>query len=112
MRYGLLITLFLVVLLSSCRDDRDHIVGRWYHDDLWFEFYDDDTYDGGRDFITEIKHMKYEMLMDKHELYMYTNNRQQSFYLTYKFITKDTLILHNKIDITRTPVMYVREKKK
>lgn len=111
MRNWILVGIAFLTFLSSCRDDRDRLVGRWYNEDYWFEFYDDDTYDGGRDFLTEISHMKYEMLMKKHELYMYTNNRQQSYYLSYKFITDDTLILHNKIDITRTPVTYVRKKK-
>jgi hypothetical protein len=101
-----------VIFFSSCKKhDEETLIGKWECDQEWFEFFPDNTYNGGKSIITEFKKYKYIMSPSEHALNLYTNDGSHTFYCTYEFKGKDTLALINSLDKRKIPAIYIRTKK-
>ncbi len=84
------------------------IVGKWQNEMDWFEYFENGTYDSGKDFLTIVQGYQYSIDENKHELNMYTNQSDKSYYLKYKFIGEDTLSVRNSLSTDTTMIKFYR----
>jgi hypothetical protein len=99
----------LLILFSACKkSDKKMIVGKWQNEMDWFEYFENGTYDSGKDFLTIVQGYQYSIDENKHELNMYTNNTDKSYYLKYKFIGEDTLSVRNSLSTDTTMIKFYR----
>jgi hypothetical protein len=99
----------LLILFSACKkSDKKMIVGKWQNEMDWFEYFENGTYDSGKDFLTIVQGYQYSIDENKHELNMYTNNSDKSYYLKYKFIGEDTLSVRNSLSTDTTMIKFYR----
>lgn len=99
----------LLILFSACKkSDKKMIVGKWQNEMDWFEYFENGTYDSGKDFLTIVQGYRYSIDENKHELNMYTNNTDKSYYLKYKFIGNDTLSVRNSLSTDTTMIKFYR----
>lgn len=102
----------LLLLMLGCKiSDEKKIIGKWQSDDEWYEYLDDYTYNSGRAYITMVKGFKYTLDMDKKELTMYTDDKNQTYYLQYQFKGNDTLMLNNVLNTQAHFATFYRVKK-
>jgi hypothetical protein len=85
-------------LVACGKSDEKKMIGKWQSDDVWYEYLDNKTYNSGRSIITMIKGFKYSINEEKHELTMYTDDANQTYYLQYQFKDNDTLLLNNVLN--------------
>ena len=99
----------LLILFSACKkSDKKMIVGKWQNEMDWFEYFENGTYDSGKDFLTIVQGYQYSIDENKHELNMYTNQSDKSYYLKYKFIGEDTLSVRNSLSTDTTMIKFYR----
>lgn len=99
----------LLILFSACKkSDKKMIVGKWQNEMDWFEYFENGTYDSGKDFLTIVQGYQYSIDENKHELNMYTNQSDKSYYLKYKFIGNDTLSVRNSLSTDTTMIKFYR----
>jgi len=84
------------------------IVGKWQNEMDWFEYFDNGKYDSGKDFLTIVQGYQYSIDENKHELNMYTNKSDKSYYLKYKFLGEDTLAVRNSLSTDTTMIKFYR----
>jgi hypothetical protein len=102
--------ILMTVFLSSCKpNDKDLIVGKWQSENDWFIYKNDSTYSSGKFMITMVDHFKYTIDADAHELNMYTNEKDKTFYLKYKFCGNDTLAVRNVMSKDTSWVLFQRK---
>lgn len=113
MKYPIRIYLWIlfVTILSSCHTSDDKLlIGKWQSDQDWYEYRADHTYDGGKSVITLVKNFKYSIDPQTHELNMYTDDKNRTYYLIYEFAGKDTLMVRNRMSSNKTMVAFYRVK--
>jgi hypothetical protein len=99
----------LLILFSACKkSDKKMIVGKWQNEMDWFEYFENGTYDSGKDFLTLLQGYQYSIDEKKNELNMYTNNTDKSYYLKYKFIGNDTLSVRNSLSTDTNMIKFYR----
>jgi hypothetical protein len=99
----------LLILFSACKkSDKKMIVGKWQNEMDWFEYFENGTYDSGKDFLTIVQGYQYSIDENKHELNMYTNQSDKSYYLKYNFIGEDTLSVRNSLSTDTTMIKFYR----
>jgi hypothetical protein len=99
----------LLILFSACKkSDKKMIVGKWQNEMDWYEYFENGTYDSGKDFLTIVQGYQYSIDENKHELNMYTNQSDKSYYLKYKFIGEDTLSVRNSLSTDTTMIKFYR----
>lgn len=109
MRLGIL--LGIILFFSACGSkDKEHIIGKWYSEDYWFEFHDETKYSGGRGPIVSQKEQEYSLETGEKKLTFYTDKESESYYLKYELLLPDTLILTNSMNSTSVPARYKRKK--
>lgn len=108
MKYGML--LFGMIWLFSCSQpkDKDLILGKWQSDQDWFEYKENMKYSAGKMMMTMVQDYTYAIDEKAKELTMYTNEANQTYYLIYRFIGKDTLAVRNRLNTDTTMVRFVR----
>jgi hypothetical protein len=108
---GIWILFFGICVLTSCQpNDSKLIIGKWQSEQDWFLYKADSTYDSGKFGITMVKNFKYTIDANTHELNMYTDKQDKSFYLKYKFMGHDTLAVRNSMSSDTTWVIFERQK--
>ncbi len=113
----LFLGMFILTLgLYACKPQSDSkkIIGKWQSDDDWFEYFENNSYNSGRAYIEMVKGFKYSIDEQKKELNMYTDDKNQTYYLEYEFVGNDTLRLNNILNTkTHFATFYrVKDKKK
>ena len=99
----------LLIFFSACKkSDKKMIVGKWQNEMDWFEYFENGTYDSGKDFLTLLQGYQYSIDEKKNELNMYTNNPDKSYYLKYKFIGNDTLSVRNSLSTDTNMIKFYR----
>lgn len=99
----------LLILFSACKkSDKKTIVGKWQNEMDWFEYFENGTYDSGKDFLTLLQGYQYSIDEKRNELNMYTNNTDKSYYLKYKFIGNDTLSVRNSLSTDTNMIKFYR----
>jgi hypothetical protein len=106
-RTGLL--LFICSSLLACKKpDNEKIIGRWQNDRDWFDYKNDNTYSSGKDDIKMVDHFKYALDPNRHELNMYTDQSNTTYYLIYEFKGDDTLAVRNAMSTVKTMIYFTR----
>lgn len=85
-------------------------MGKWQSDRDWFDFHQNMTYDSGKDDIKMVRSFRYTMDPSTHELNLYTDDSNSTYYLIYEFKGKDTLSVRNALSTTKTMIPFVRVK--
>lgn len=99
----------LLILFSACKkSDKKTIVGKWQNEMDWYEYFENGTYDSGKDYLTLLQGYQYSIDEKKNELNMYTNNPDKSYYLKYKFIGNDTLSVRNSLSTDTNMIKFYR----
>ncbi|MBL7764643.1 MAG: hypothetical protein JNJ58_00995 [Chitinophagaceae bacterium] len=103
--------IFTLFILSACQpSDENLLVGKWQSDQDWYEYRADHTYDGGKSVVTLVKNFKYSIDPKAHELNMYTDDKNRTYYLIYEFAGTDTLLVRNRMSSNETMVAFYRVK--
>ena len=101
--------LFICSSFVSCKKtDEEKIVGRWQNDRDWFEYKKDKTYSSGKEDIKMVDHFKYMIDPERHELNMYTDEKNSTYYLIYEFKGDDTLAVRNAMSTVKTMINFTR----
>lgn len=100
----------IILFLACSKPDRKKIIGKWQNEQDWFEYKEDGTYDSGKDFMKLVNGYKYSIDEKKHELTMYTNKEDKSYYLVYEFIGNDTLSVRNILSTNTKMINFFRLK--
>lgn len=109
-RWNYILVLGLFVVLSACgKKDKERLIGKWQCDQVWFEFFPNNTYNGGTSILTEIKGYSYSLDEKDHSLNLYTKEDNNTHYLSYTFKGNDTLILSNKLNSALHEITYIRK---
>ena len=85
MRLSIFILLSFFLIACNSNNDKEHIIGKWYSEDFWFEFHNDATYSGGRGPIVSQKKAPYALQTDEKLLTFYTDDEDESYYLKIYF---------------------------
>lgn len=102
----------ICILFFSCKqNDQQLLIGKWQSDDVWYEYFEDNTYNSGRAIIKMVEKYKYTLDEKNKTLNMYTDNPSLTFYLQYQFVHNDTLILNNTMNKTPHYIPFYRVKK-
>ncbi|MEZ5046804.1 MAG: hypothetical protein R2831_07405 [Chitinophagaceae bacterium] len=106
--------LFLsLLLLGACKpSDKKLLLGTWENENDWFTFYNNNTYDSGKDIIHFVSKQTYVIDEEKNHLSIYTKQKDETYYLDYKFIGEDTLSLRNSLSTSKDYVNFIRKKEK
>lgn len=102
--------LFLILFLACNKEDKKILIGKWQSDRDWFQYFEDGTYNSGKDDFQMVTGYKYTLDKNKKELTMYTKSTEKTFYLKYKFLGNDTLAVRNILSTDTTDVKFYRVK--
>jgi hypothetical protein len=97
-----------ISFLACIKPDKKTIIGKWQSDSDWFEYFDNGTYDSGKDFLILVHAYRYTIDEKKNELNMYTNKSDKSYYLKYKFVGNDTLSVRNSLSTNTNMIKFYR----
>ena len=101
----------LFMLLVSCgKKDSELIVGKWQNEQDWFVYRKDQTYSAGKAMLNMVKDFKYSIDPKTHELTMYTDAEDLTYYLVYQFLGEDTLAVFNRLSTDTTKTKFHRVK--
>ena len=101
--------LSLLFLVSACgKQDEEIILGKWQNEQDWFEYRQDKKYSAGKAMITMVKNFSYSLDSKTHELTMYTDEENQTYYLVYRFIGEDTLAVYNRLSTDTSIIKFHR----
>jgi hypothetical protein len=107
--YGFVFLLFY----AACKPtDKQKLLGKWQCENDWFHYKTDSTYSSGKYEITMVDNYKYTLDAQTHELNIYTNKANETFYLKYKFVHDDTLYVRNIMSSDTSWVVFTRQNEK
>lgn len=111
-RYFLYYFILFCIFAFACnhKTDQQILMGKWQNEQDWFEFISDTTYNAGKDFVTLVHAYKYSIDISTHQLSLYTQHTDKSYYLKYFFSGEDTLLVRNLLSTDTTLVTFVRVK--
>lgn len=100
----------IIIFIACNKEDKKILIGKWQSDRDWFQYFEDGTYNSGKDDFQMVTGYKYTLDKNKKELTMYTKSTEQTFYLKYKFFGNDTLAVRNILSTDTTNVKFYRVK--
>jgi hypothetical protein len=107
-KYLFCITLFFFI--SCKKSDEERIIGKWQNEQDWFSYKKDKTYSSGKDNIKMVDNFAYTIDSKLHELNMYTDEKNTTYYLIYEFKGDDTLAVRNAMSSNKKMINFVRVK--
>lgn len=101
----------LLLFISACgKKDEELILGKWQNEQDWFEYRKDKKYSAGKAMITMVNNFGYSLDPKTHELTMYTDEENQTYYLVYRFMGEDTLAVYNRLSTDTSLIKFHRVK--
>ncbi len=100
----------MLILFSCGKKDEEIIIGKWQSDQDWFEYKQNYTYSAGKMMMTMVKNFKFTIDAKAKELTMYTDEKNQTYYLIYQFLGNDTMAIRNRLSTDTSMIKFHRVK--